>query len=77
MTTLADVMTRDQRHAFMRMQHAAQMLQDPDGTLRERRSALVSFYRGFRALAEAYDRDPALLAASRSLNGFVARQVGK
>jgi hypothetical protein len=67
-------MTRDQRHAFMRIQHAAQALQDPDATLRERRSALVSFYRGFRALANAYN-DPALRSALRPLDVFVGKQV--
>lgn len=76
MNTLADVMTRDQRFAFKRMQMACQMLQDPDATTRERRSALVSFYRGFRALGEAYN-DPALRSALRPLDAFVGRQVSQ
>lgn len=74
--TAADIMTRGQRHAFMRIQHAAQVLADPDATPRERRSAFVSFYRGFRALSMEY-RDPALKAAVRGLDAFTGRIVSQ
>ena len=74
--TAADVMTRGQRHAFMRIQHASQVLADPDATPRERRSAFVSFYRGFRALSQEY-RDPAILASARALDAFTGRMVSQ
>lgn len=48
---LIDIMTREQRHAFVRLQYAAGVLADPDATPRERRSHLVSFYRAYRELA--------------------------
>lgn len=69
------MMTRPQRHAYMRMARAAQVLSDPDATTREQASARVSFYRGFRALAQAYGDDAQLAKAATMLGAFTGRQM--
>jgi hypothetical protein len=75
MKPLVDVLSRDQRHAFVRMQHACQVLADPDAMPRERRSAWVSLFRGFRALERAVPPNRALRQAVDGLSGFVGKVV--
>lgn len=75
MNPLIDVLSRDQRHAFVRMQHACQVLADPDAMPRERRSAWVSFFRGFRALERSVPPNRALRTALSGLDGFIGKVV--
>lgn len=68
-------MSRDQRHAYMRIQMACQTLNDPDAMPRELASARVSFYRGFRALAAAYGHDQDLTRAAVAISAFTIARM--
>lgn len=75
MTPLVSLLSRDQRHAFVRMQHACQVLADPDALPRERRSAWVSLFRAWRALERAVPPNRALRTAVTGLDAFIGKVV--
>lgn len=75
MRPLLDILSRDQRHALLRMQFACGQLSDPDATVRDRRSAWVTFYRGFRELERVSPPNRGLQTALDGLSAFVGSLV--